>query len=128
LLPREGEKMSIEDMKRIAGYAKLAEFLTENGYPTGKQTIYKICARGEGPPHGQWGTRCLFNPTEVLAWARDREQGAKQVTAAPEPIAARASRPAAGRLRGSKDVPQPAEPAPRPQRAEKSVSDLTSSI
>jgi hypothetical protein len=79
--------MSIEQMKRIAGYAKLAAFLTENGYPTGKQTIYKICARGEGPPHSQWGTRYLYTPSEVLAWARAREQGARQVAAAPSPVA-----------------------------------------
>jgi hypothetical protein len=72
---------------RIAGYAKLAKFLTENGYPTGKQTIYKICARGEGPPHGQWGNRYIFAPSEVLAWAAAREQGTRSVAPAPPPVA-----------------------------------------
>jgi hypothetical protein len=79
--------MSIEQMKTIAGYDKLAKFLTENGYPTGKQTVYKLCARGEGPPHGQWGTRYIFSPIEVLAWARNRALGAKSTAITPAPVA-----------------------------------------
>jgi hypothetical protein len=61
--------------KFLAGYHALAEFLTENGYPTSHSTMAKYGSPkiNIGPPkEGYWGKLPLFSPTRSLEWARAR--------------------------------------------------------
>ena len=58
---------------------QLAQFLTEEGYPTSLSTLAKLTmpSRGEGPPcAGMWGNRALYDPTKALRWARSRFRAA----------------------------------------------------
>jgi hypothetical protein len=59
----------------IVGYGRLAEFLTNNGFPTSKSTMSKYCspAVDTGPPvAAYWGKLASFRPSQVLTWARAR--------------------------------------------------------
>jgi hypothetical protein len=57
--------------------AELAEYLTDEGYPTSKSTLDKLCmpSRDEGPPVlGFWGNRAIHDFDQGLAWAREKFQ------------------------------------------------------
>jgi hypothetical protein len=61
--------------KLIAGYGPLADFLTDNGYPTSHSTMVKYGSPkiNIGPPkEGYWGKLPLFSPRRSLEWARAR--------------------------------------------------------
>jgi hypothetical protein len=61
--------------KFLVGFEALAAFLTDEGYPTARQTITKYCspAINIGPPReGNWGKLPMFSPTRALEWARAR--------------------------------------------------------
>ena len=67
--------MDTDPKKLIAGYRALAEFLTDNGYPTTPSTMKKYGSPkiDKGPPkEGYWGKLPLFSPTRTLEWARSR--------------------------------------------------------
>jgi hypothetical protein len=60
----------------MSGYLttrQLGPFLREKGYPIGDSTIKKatLPSRSGGPPAvGFFGQRKLFDPDQVLAWAK----------------------------------------------------------
>ena len=67
--------MAAAASKLIAGYAALAAYLTDEGFPTSVSTITKYCSPkiDKGPPKaGYWGAKPLFDPNRTLEWARSR--------------------------------------------------------
>lgn len=70
-----------QEERVIAGYGKLAEFLTEHGFTISKGTVSKYCspAINIGPPiEGWWSQKPIFSPSKVLAWARNRMTASKE--------------------------------------------------
>lgn len=51
---------------------EIAEFLTEQGFPTPKGTLQKLASIGGGPPYQIYGNKALYRPVESLDWARAR--------------------------------------------------------
>jgi len=51
---------------------EIAEFLTQQGFPTPKGTLQKLASVGGGPPYRIYGNKALYRPPEALAWARSR--------------------------------------------------------
>jgi hypothetical protein len=75
----------LAEEKLIVGYGPLAEFLTDNGYPTSKSTMSKYCspAIDTGPPvEAYWGRLPAFSPSRALAWARARLKSVSAVRTA----------------------------------------------
>jgi hypothetical protein len=65
----------MDDEKLIIGYAKLAEYLTECGFPISPSTATKYGSPkiDKGPPkEGYWGNQPIFKPSRSLEWARSR--------------------------------------------------------
>ncbi len=61
--------------KQIRGYAKLAAFLTKQGFPTARSTLLRWHAEGKGPPETGWsGTTKVYNADAVLEWANARSR------------------------------------------------------
>jgi len=64
---------------RLLTRAEVAAFLTDQGFPISRSTLDKLCmtSRSEGPPpQGVWGHRHLYNPQDVLRWAKSRFRSA----------------------------------------------------
>jgi hypothetical protein len=64
-----------QEGRLIVGYRRLAEFLTNEGYPIGYSTVQKYCspAIGIGPPiHSYWGRLPAFKPDLAITWAKSR--------------------------------------------------------
>ena len=59
-----------------------AEFLCEQGFPIKASTLECLATRGGGPPYHRFGRRALYDPSEVLAWARDRVSIAAETASA----------------------------------------------
>jgi hypothetical protein len=60
---------------------KIGPFLRDHSIPIGDSTIDKECAPSvnTGPPVAYWwGRRPLYDPTEVLKWARARLRSSRQ--------------------------------------------------
>jgi hypothetical protein len=72
----------------LAGYGRMARFLTDHGFPTSKSTLSKIGAPSVReqlpeeerlPVEGYWGVLPLAKPSRLLkyAWARMRQTRGK---------------------------------------------------
>ena len=71
-----------------------AQFLTEQGIPTTRATIYSLVFR-EAIPHRKFGRRTIFSRRELLAWIDERTTRPSQRSAeAAARIAATAARKA----------------------------------
>lgn len=46
-------------------------FLADNGYPTSRSQFYKLSSTGK-IPHRKYGSRLVFNRTELLRWAESQ--------------------------------------------------------
>ncbi len=46
-----------------------ADFLTERGFRTTKNTLQKYATTGGGPIYRIWGGRALYTRDDLLAWA-----------------------------------------------------------
>ncbi len=46
-----------------------AEFLTDRGFPTAKNTLQKYATTGGGPVYRIFGNRALYTPEDLLDWA-----------------------------------------------------------
>ncbi|MDE5944083.1 helix-turn-helix domain-containing protein [uncultured Rikenella sp.] len=46
-------------------------FLAENGYPTSRSKFYQLTSTGK-IPHRKYGSRLVFNRTELLRWAESQ--------------------------------------------------------
>jgi hypothetical protein len=51
---------------------KLADALTEAGYPTSATTLATKATRGGGPPFRKFGPRPLYQWGDALEWAKAR--------------------------------------------------------
>jgi hypothetical protein len=51
---------------------KLAEALTEEGFPTKPSTLATKATRGGGPPYELWGKKPIYTWGTSLAWATSR--------------------------------------------------------
>lgn len=53
-----------------------SKWLTEQGYPISKQTLYsmKDCI-----PHEKFGGKLIFNPDSLLDWARNRSRKGRTI-------------------------------------------------
>ena len=49
-----------------------ARFLTEQGFPTAPATLGTKASRGGGPPYQHYGRIVVYEPDELLKWARAR--------------------------------------------------------
>lgn len=49
-----------------------AVFLTDNGFPTAAATLSKLASIGGGPPFVRYSRFPLYDPDDLLAWARAR--------------------------------------------------------
>ena len=58
--------------ERFLSRKETAEFLCEHGFPTKPATLDCLATRGGGPPYHRFGRRVIYDPAEVLAWARAR--------------------------------------------------------
>jgi hypothetical protein len=118
--------MPIEGEKHIRGYADLAKFLTENGFPISRMSLSKIKPEDAPPIAGRWANAYIYAPSAVIAWATARRDGnrtrrkgvPKKVT--PAPVAFTESLPPAPPVEAivapsvqptqAVSPPQPAEP------------------
>jgi hypothetical protein len=67
--------MDDNDERLIVGYAPLASFLTNAGFPISKSTVskYGSPAINIGPPiEGYWGRLPAFKPSQAIDWAKAR--------------------------------------------------------
>jgi hypothetical protein len=73
-------QMSTESKPENVTRDKLAEFLTENGFPISLNFLNAICAPSsgvDGPPiEYYWGKRPIYNTKKGLKWARARTTAA----------------------------------------------------
>lgn len=51
---------------------ELAKALTDEGYPTAKQTLARKAVEGSGPPFRVWGRRPIYDWPSALRWAETR--------------------------------------------------------
>ena len=59
-----------------------AEFLTGRGFPITKGTLEQYHSKKVGPPIAKkWGTRPLYSPSTVLAWAQSRIRNPEEAVA-----------------------------------------------
>lgn len=49
-----------------------AELLTSKGFTTSPKTLAKLACIGGGPPFRRWGSRPVYDPDDLLAWATAR--------------------------------------------------------
>ena len=49
-----------------------ADFLTDRGFPTTKNTLQKYATTGGGPVYRIFGNRSLYTPDDLLAWAKTK--------------------------------------------------------
>jgi hypothetical protein len=59
---------------------RLAEALTEAGFPTKAKTLATKASRGGGPPYRKFGPRAIYTWGEGLQWARERLTASRQST------------------------------------------------
>ena len=52
-----------------------AQFLSERGYKTAPATLATKRSRGGGPRFRRFGPRIVYEPSELLEWARSRLSG-----------------------------------------------------
>ena len=57
-----------------------AEYLTERGLPTTKNTLQKYATVGGGPEYRIWGNKALSTPAQLDAWADSKLRAPKRST------------------------------------------------
>ena len=55
---------------RLLTRKESAEHVTRHGFPTSPATLDTKVSRGGGQPYQKWGSRVLYEPNALLAWAR----------------------------------------------------------
>jgi hypothetical protein len=61
-----------ENLDALLTRDRLAEALTEAGYPTKAKTLATKASRGGGPPYRKFGPRAIYTWAHALEWARGR--------------------------------------------------------
>lgn len=61
-----------EDPDALLTRARLAEKLTERGFPVKAKTLSTMASRGGGPPYELFGRRPLYRWNSAVAWATGR--------------------------------------------------------
>lgn len=59
------EKNTPPNLSRV----EAAQFLTDHGFPISHRTLAKYACLGGGPNYRKFGTRALYSPDGLLAWA-----------------------------------------------------------
>jgi hypothetical protein len=67
----DGESMPRDPHTRLTRQ-KLAEALTDDGFPTKPSTLATKATRGGGPPYELWGKKPIYTWGTSLAWAKSR--------------------------------------------------------
>ena len=57
-----------------------AEFLTERGFPTTKNTLQKYATTGGGPIYRIFGNRALYTPGDLIGWAESKLSAPRRST------------------------------------------------
>jgi hypothetical protein len=57
-----------------------AQYLTQKGLPTSKNTLQKLATVGGGPDYSLWGNKALSTPRQLDAWAESKLRQPKQST------------------------------------------------
>jgi hypothetical protein len=52
--------------------AEAAKYLTDNGYPISPTWLAQLQCRGEGPEMRYFGKYSVYQPEDLLPWARSR--------------------------------------------------------
>jgi hypothetical protein len=60
--------------------SEAAEFLTESGFPTTKNTLQKYASTGGGPIYRIFGNRALYAPEDLLKWASEKLSSPRRST------------------------------------------------
>jgi hypothetical protein len=60
-----------------------ADFLTANGFPFAASTLNKLFSIGGGPACVHFGRRPLYEPEELLRWARSRTSAPRKNSSEP---------------------------------------------
>jgi hypothetical protein len=68
------------DSNRPQRRREAAEFLTEQGFPIAPTTLAKYACVGGGPPYRLWSRKALYDPSELLEWARARCSSSRRST------------------------------------------------
>ncbi len=58
--------------KRLLNRKEAAKHLTEQGHKTAPGTLAVRACRGDGPPFVKYGPYPLYDPDDLLEWARGR--------------------------------------------------------
>jgi hypothetical protein len=62
--------------------------LRQHGYPVAETTLAKYATIGGGPPFESFGRIPLYDPEELLAWARSRCRARRSTSDPGQPAAA----------------------------------------
>jgi len=59
-------------MNHVLLRREAAEFLTSEGYPIKASTLAKLASIGGGPVFRKFGSRPIYEQTDLLEWAKSR--------------------------------------------------------
>ena len=63
---------AVDDLQRFYGRREIAEFLRARGFPVASRQLEKMASLGGGPPYRIFARKALYEPNEVLMWAKGR--------------------------------------------------------
>jgi hypothetical protein len=63
------------ESKALLDTPRAAKFLTDHGFRISPATLNTKRSRGGGPKFRRYGPRVVYEPTELLAWARSDLSG-----------------------------------------------------
>lgn len=61
-----------ESLDALLTRDRVAEALTEAGFPTRPKTLATKASRGGGPPFRKFGPRAIYKWADALKWAQER--------------------------------------------------------
>ena len=61
-----------ESLDALLTRDRVAEALTEAGFPTRHKTLATKASRGGGPPFRKFGPRAIYKWADALKWAQER--------------------------------------------------------
>jgi hypothetical protein len=61
-----------ENLNALLTRDRVAEALTEAGFPTKAKTLATKASRGGGPPFRKFGPRAIYRWADALEWAQER--------------------------------------------------------
>ena len=66
--------------KEYLSRPEAADYLTERGLPTTKNTLQKFACKGGGPPYELYGNRSVYRPPNLDSWVEQKLSTPKRST------------------------------------------------